>query len=229
MCLILPMPEKDKPIPDTIFTVRAADGHSVDEIMTDSQGRATLSNLLPGVYEVSEKSVPAPWLMDAPSQLVTLYPNRDHTIYFENHKKPTLTVNKVDSITGSPIKGAKFEVWYGSNNTTTGELNSLGTFFSDENGQFFIGLLRDSWYKVTELAPAAGYTIKEPATQEFYIKGVDIRKAPHFDGLGMGLGCNPRWKWLLPGPLALLQTGGTALQRGAGQFYYHLPCPVGTG
>ena len=160
-----------KPIPDTIFTVRAADGHSVDEIKTDSEGKATLDNLLPGVYEISEKSVPAPWLMDAPSQLVTLYPNRDHTIYFENHKKPTLTVNKVDSITGSPIKGAKFEVWYGSNNTTTGELNSLGTFFSDENGQFFVDLLRDGWYKVTELAPAAGYTIKEPATQEFYIKG----------------------------------------------------------
>ena len=159
------------PIPNTVFLVKAADGHSVDEIKTDSEGKATLDNLLPGVYEVSEKSVPAPWLMDAPSQLVTLYPNRDHTIYFENHKKPTLTVNKVDSITGSPIKGAKFEVWYGSNNTTTGELNSLGTFFSDENGQFFVDLLRDGWYKVTELAPAAGYTIKEPATQEFYIKG----------------------------------------------------------
>ena len=42
---------------------------------------------------------------------------------------------------------------------------------SDENGQFFVDLLRDGWYKVTELAPAAGYTIKEPATQEFYIKG----------------------------------------------------------
>ncbi len=159
------------PIPNTIFTVRAADGHSVDEIKTDANGRATLSNLLPGVYEVSEKSVPAPWLMDAPSQLVTLYPNRDHTIYFENHKKPTLTVNKVDSITGSPIKGAKFEVWYGSNNTTTGEMNSLGTFYSDVNGQFFIDLLRDGWYKVTELEPAPGFTIKEPATQEVYIKG----------------------------------------------------------
>ena len=159
------------PIPGTIFTVRAADGHSVDEIKTDSEGKATLDNLLPGVYEISEKSVPAPWLMDAPSQLVTLYPNRDHAIYFENHKKPTLTVNKVDSITGSPIKGAKFEVWYGSNNTTTGELNSLGTFFSNENGQFFVDLLRDGWYKVTELEPAAGYTIKQPATQEFYIKG----------------------------------------------------------
>ncbi|WP_338148058.1 SpaA isopeptide-forming pilin-related protein [Flintibacter muris] len=158
-------------VPDTVFLVKAADGHSVDEIKTDSQGKATLSNLLPGVYEISEKSVPAPWLMDAPSQLVTLYPNRDHTVYFENHKKPTLTVNKVDSITKSPIKGAKFEVWYGSNSTTTGELNSLGTFFSDENGQFSLDLLRDGWYRVTELAPAAGYTIKQPATQEFYIKG----------------------------------------------------------
>ena len=72
------------PIPGTIFTVRAADGHSVDEIKTDSEGKATLDNLLPGVYEISEKSVPAPWLMDADPQLVTLYANRDHTVYFEN-------------------------------------------------------------------------------------------------------------------------------------------------
>lgn len=159
------------PIPDTVFLVKAADGHSVDEIKTDSNGGAELKNLLPGVYEVSEKTVPAPWLKDAPAQMVTLYPNRDHTLYFKNHKKPTLTVNKVDSVTGSPIKGAKFEVWYGSNNTSTGELNSLGTYFSDANGQFKLELLRDGWYRVTELEPAAGFTIKEPATQEVYIKG----------------------------------------------------------
>ena len=160
-----------EPIPNTVFLVKAADGHSVDEIKTDSTGKATLENLLPGVYEISEKSVPAPWLMDAPSQLVTLYANREHSVYFENHKKPTLTINKVDSITGSPIKGAKFQVWYGSNSTTTGELNSLGVFFSDANGQIVIDSLRDGWYKVTELEPAPGFTIKQPATQEFYIKG----------------------------------------------------------
>ena len=160
-----------EPIPNTIFLVKAADGHSVDEIKTDSTGKATLSNLLPGVYEISEKSVPSPWLMDADPQLVTLYASREHTVYFENHKKPTLTINKVDSITGSPIQGAKFQVWYGSNNTSTGELNSLGVFFSDANGQIVIDKLRDGWYKVTELEPAAGFTIKQPATQEFYIKG----------------------------------------------------------
>ena len=31
------------PIPNTVFTVRAADGHSVDEIKTDSEGKATLA------------------------------------------------------------------------------------------------------------------------------------------------------------------------------------------
>ena len=38
-------------------------------------------------------------------------------------------------------------------------------------GQFFIDLLRDGWYKGTELEPAPGFTIKEPVMQEVYIKG----------------------------------------------------------
>ena len=158
-----------EPVPDTVFLVEAADGHSVDEIKTGADGTATLENLLPGVYEVTEKSVPVPYLLDAPSQMVTLYPNRNHTVYFENHKKPTLTIQKVDSITGSPIQGVKFQVWYGSNDTDTGELNDLGTYFTDASGQIVLEGLRDGWYKVTELEPAPGFTIKEPTTQEFYI------------------------------------------------------------
>ena len=158
-----------EPVPDTVFLVEAADGHSVDEIKTGADGTASLENLLPGVYQISEKSVPSPYLMDAEPQLVTLYPNRNHTVYFENHKKPTLTIQKVDSITGSPIQGAKFQVWYGSNDTDTGELNDLGTYFTDASGQIVLEDLRDGWYRVTELEPAPGFTIKEPTTQEFYI------------------------------------------------------------
>ena len=158
-----------EPVPDTVFLVEAADGHSVDEIKTGADGTASLENLLPGVYQISEKSVPSPYLMDAEPQLVTLYPNRNHTVYFENHKKPTLTIQKVDSITGSPIQGAKFQVWYGSNGTDTGELNDLGTYFTDASGQIVLEDLRGGWYRVTELEPAPGFTIKEPTTQEFYI------------------------------------------------------------
>lgn len=158
-----------EPIANTVFEVRAADGHSVDQIKTDSEGKAELKNLLPGVYEITEKSVPSPWLLDAPSQLATLYPNRDHTVYFENHKKPSLTVKKVDSVTGDALQGAKFQVTYASNNTVSGEINDLGTFYTDESGQFQLTGLRDGWYKVTELEPPTGYAIKE-ATQEVYIQ-----------------------------------------------------------
>lgn len=158
-----------EPIANTVFEVRAADGHSVDQIKTDSEGKAELRNLLPGVYEISEKSVPSPYLLDAPSQLATLYPNRDHTVYFENHQKPALTVKKVDSVTGDPLQGAKFHVTYASNNTGSGEINDLGTFYTDESGQFQLTGLRDGWYKVTEQEPPTGYAIKE-AAQEVYIK-----------------------------------------------------------
>ena len=158
-----------EPIADTVFEVRAADGHSVDQIKTDSEGKAELKNLLPGVYEISEKSVPSPYLLDAPSRLATLYPNRDHTVYFENHQKPALTVKKVDSVTGDPLQGAKFHVTYASNNTGSGEINDLGTYYTGENGQFQLTGLRDGWYKISELEPPTGYSIKE-ATQEVYIK-----------------------------------------------------------
>ena len=158
-----------EPIANTVFEVRAADGHSVDQIKTDGEGKAELKNLLPGVYEISEKSVPSPYLLDAPAQLATLYPNRDHTVYFENHQKPALTVKKVDSVTGDPLPGAKFHVTYASNNTGSGEINDLGTFYTGENGQFQLTGLRDGWYKVTEQEPPTGYAIKE-ATQEVYIK-----------------------------------------------------------
>lgn len=159
-----------EPIPDTVFIVRAADGHSVDEIRTGTDGRAELKNLLPGVYEISEKYVPSPYLLDAPSQLVTLYPNRDHTVYFENRQKPSLTVNKICSVTGEPLKGAKFHVTYASNDTESGEINDLGYFYSDADGQFKLSNLKDGWYKITEVESVPGYRIKDPAAQEVFVK-----------------------------------------------------------
>lgn len=159
-----------EPVEGVVFTVKAADGSTITEVKTGPDGTATLENLLPIVYEVIEKSVPEPYLLDAPSQLITLYPNKDSDIYFENHKKPSLTIEKIDSITGNPIKGAKFQIWYGSNDTETGELNDLGVYYTDEAGRIVLEHVKDGWYKVTELEPASGYQIKDPATQECFIE-----------------------------------------------------------
>lgn len=159
-----------EPVEGVVFTVKAADGSTITEVKTGPDGTAKLENLLPIVYEVIEKSVPEPYLLDAPSQLITLYPNKDSDIYFENHKKPSLTIEKIDSITGDPIKGAKFEIWYGSNSTETGELNNLGTYYTDADGRIVLENVNDGWFKVTELEPAPGYQIKDPATQECFIE-----------------------------------------------------------
>ena len=68
------------------------------------------------------------------------------------------------------IKGAKFNVTFRSDKTSTGEIRDLGTYYSDENGQFFIDKLDDGWYTITELEPAAGYSIKDPTSQQVYVE-----------------------------------------------------------
>ena len=163
--------DTDEPVAGAVFVVEQPDGHSVAEVTTGQDGSVTVPNLLPGAYVVTEKSVPVPYLRDAEDQTVTLYANHDREVAFRNHKMPSLTVNKVDAITGDPIQGAKFHVTYASNKTDTGEINDLGDFYSDENGKFIITDLKDGWYRVEELEPAKGYTIKEPAVQEVYISG----------------------------------------------------------
>ena len=159
------------PIEGTVFLVQTADGHSVDEIKTGPDGTATLENLLPGVYEISEKSVPSPYLPDAPSQLVTLYPNRDRTAYFENHKRPTVTLQKENSITHDPIQYAEFHITWASNKTDTGELRDLGTFQTDEAGQIVLEGIEDGWLKIEETSPAPGYQAPEDPITEVYVKG----------------------------------------------------------
>lgn len=159
-----------KPVAGVTFTVKRVDSSTLTTVTSDENGRCYLEKLMPGVYEIWEQSVPDGYLLNEEHQLITLFPNRTGTVQFQNYPKPTLTVNKIDSITGDPIKGAKFSVTFKSDDTSTGEIRDLGTYYSDENGQFFIDKLDDGWYTITELEPAAGYSIKAPDSVEIYVE-----------------------------------------------------------
>ena len=159
------------PVPDTVFLVKGADGHSVTEVTTGADGSAMVENLLPGVYEISEKSVPSPYLPDADPQLVTLYPNRDRDVYFENHKRPTVTIQKENSVTHDPIEAAEFHITWASNKTDTGEQRDLGTFQTDEAGQIVLEGIEDGWLKIEETTPALGYQLPDDPITEVYVKG----------------------------------------------------------
>ena len=159
-----------RPVAGVTFTVKRVDSSTLTTMTSDENGRCYLEKLMPGVYEIWEQSVPDGYLLNEEHQQITLFPNRTGTVQFQNYPKPTLTVNKIDSITGDPIKGAKFSVTFKSDKTSTGEIRNLGTFYSDDNGQFKLDKLDDGWYTITELESAAGYAIKDPASQEIYVE-----------------------------------------------------------
>ena len=162
-----------EPIEHTVYLVKGADGHSIAEVETDENGVAVVENLLPGVVEVIEKSVPEPYLLAEESQMVTLLPNRDRDVYFQNYKRPTIEIIKENSITHDRIENVPFQVWYASNNTATGEYNDLGVFYTDEEGRIVLSdpdlSLRDGWFRVKELEPAPGFALADPDTQEAFI------------------------------------------------------------
>ena len=163
------------PIPNTTFLVSAADGHSIAEVTTGPDGSVTVPNLWPGVFKISEQSVGSDaYLVDAPDQYVTLYPNRDREVYFYDHKAPVIEIIKENSITHDRLSNVRFQVWYASNDTETGEYNDLGIFTTDENGRIELtgpaNGLRDGWFRVKELAPPTGFSIKDSDTQEAFVQ-----------------------------------------------------------
>ena len=126
------------------------------------------------MYEVIEKSVPAPYLPDAPSQLVTLFPNRDRHVYFENHRRPVIEIIKENEITHDPLENVPVRVWYASNNTSTGEYNDLGVFYTDAEGRITLQdpklNLRDGWFRIEELEPPKGFSLTESSKQETFVE-----------------------------------------------------------
>lgn len=161
------------PIPGTVYLVKGADGHSIAEVKTDETGVAVVENLLPGVVEVIEKSVPEPYLLAEESQLVTLFPNRDRDVYFQNYKRPTIEIIKENEITHDRLENVPVQVWYASNNTATGEYNDLGVYYTDEEGRIVLSdpdlSLRDGWFRIEELEPPKGFSLTESSKQEAFI------------------------------------------------------------
>ena len=160
-----------EPIEGVTYRIEQIDGSYSTTATTDSHGRIFLDSIPVGTYRVTETNVPSYVILCPIPQEVALKAGETSTVTFFNALKPTLEIRKVDSVTGDPVKGAKFQIWYASNHTDSGELNDLGTYYTDESGKIILPEVKDGWYKVTELEAPHGYSIKEAATQECFISG----------------------------------------------------------
>ena len=163
-------------IPGTVFLVEGIDSDYKDEWTTGDDGTVT-KYVAPGSYQITEKSVPAPYYISETEseriQTISLNAGDERTISFENRKKPYIEILKENSITHDPIEHVKMQVWYASNNTATGEYNDLGVYYTDSEGRIFLSepdiSLRDGWYRVRELEPAPGFSLPDEDTQEAFV------------------------------------------------------------
>ena len=158
-----------EPLSGVLFRVAEVNGGYNELHFTDKDGLIVLEGLNPGAYTVQETKPKNGWVADDTVHTIYLEENKTTTIELSNLRKPDLFIKKVDSITGSPIEGVKFQIWRGSDDTSTGEYNDLGTFYTDAQGQIHLERVDTGWYKIQELEPAPGYTIKQPDTQEIYL------------------------------------------------------------
>lgn len=163
--------EDNTPIPGTAFLVEGIDSGYQDEWTTGADG--TVSKYVePGSYQISEKSVPSPYYISASEaekvEVISLNAGDEKTVSFQNYRMPRLTVRKESSITGDPLEGAKYQIWWAGSNTDTGESRDLGTYYTGQNGEIVLDV-EDGWLKIVELEPPAGYALSEPSTQEVYI------------------------------------------------------------
>ena len=158
------------------FKIEEVNGGFTDQRQTDAEGVIFWENLRPGAYKVYEVE-PAPnYVHNDTVHIVQLEENRTTTLEVTNIIKPTLKILKVDSITKSPIANVKFQIWRGSDDTITGELNDLGVFYTNEAGEIVLEHIDTGWYRIKELEPAPGFTIKQPDAQDIYLKAGDIHQ-----------------------------------------------------
>ena len=98
-------------IPGTVFEIKGIHYHYHDDVTTGADGRAVLTNIPVDSYEVTEKSVPDPYVVgEEPMQTIYLGPGENRELIFDNLKQPVLKISKVEQGTNTPIPGTVFTV-----------------------------------------------------------------------------------------------------------------------
>ena len=156
-----------------IFEVKTKAGVKIGDFPVGPDGSITVENihLDEGYYVVTEIQAPDGYILDSTPHEVYLRPGKTTEISIENEKKPGLTIKKIDSVTGNPLKGAKFELWVAKDNTEDGTYQKLDQnfYYTDENGEIYLDKLDTGWYKVVEVDPPTGYALRDPSEQTIYV------------------------------------------------------------
>ena len=144
-----------EPVPNTTFEIRGINVSYQNTITTGADGTYTLTGLPTGTYEVTELSVPSPYILDTNNrQSIDLAAGAERELVFENSTEPGLRIIKKDKLTGEPVPGVTFLI-----EKIDGSYSEEAT--TDDNGEIFIEHLEAGSYKVTEIRVPGNYILND--------------------------------------------------------------------
>lgn len=142
-------------VPGAVFEITGIHyGYQMD-VTTGPDGTATLTGLPVDSYEVTEISVPDPYVVAAePTQTIWLGPGDDRQLIFDNLKQPELTIAKVDAADSTtPIPGTVFRI-----EAIDGDYQHDVT--TGQDGTVTLRV-QPGTYKITELSVPAPYYLPD--------------------------------------------------------------------
>lgn len=142
-------------VPGAVFEITGIHyGYHMD-VTTGPDGTATLTALPVDSYEVTEISVPDPYVVAAePTQTIWLGPGDDRQLIFDNLKQPELTIAKVDAADSTtPIPGTVFRI-----EAIDGDYQHDVT--TGQDGTVTLRV-QPGTYKITELSVPAPYYLPD--------------------------------------------------------------------
>ncbi|WP_289026461.1 SpaA isopeptide-forming pilin-related protein, partial [uncultured Flavonifractor sp.] len=129
---------------------RDEDGIVIGEFVTDEDGLALVSGLVPGMYTVEEIVAPTGYEMDSEPQLVHVKASQTAHATFTDTPYAGITIHTVDQ-SNEPLAGVTVEVW-----EQNGGL--VDSFTSDGTGTIQTNKLASGHYAIKVIKAPDGYT-----------------------------------------------------------------------
>ena len=123
---------------------------------TDSTGQIILNSVVGSVVVTEVQSIPGYTISDANrTQVVEVKPDDTQTLYFYNEPLCSLTITKLDSVTGKPVPNTEFTLKDGNGNI-------IGKYTTGKDGTVTVGgLVPGTAVVVTETRVPSGYVLNQ--------------------------------------------------------------------
>jgi uncharacterized surface anchored protein len=144
-----------------VFEVRRQNGEYITEVTTDKGGKASIANVEPGWYIITETKAPQGYVIDGAAKTVEVKSSAPTVVTISNKPLSGIQIVKVDAVTKAPLQGAVFTIQR-VNGERVGNKHT-----TDVAGKIIVSDLTEGVYIISEIEAPSEYVLDaQPQTVE---------------------------------------------------------------